>query len=71
MAGNVGASIKELASSSGRSEPEFSIPAQLRQAFMEVPCKDRLVALAGVLRQVRVGGWRCNRSTQGVVGVLG
>lgn len=69
MAGDVGTSIKELASSSGRSEPEFSIPAQLRQAFMEVPCKDRLVALAGVLRQVR-SGWRCERSTQGVVGVF-
>ncbi|GAX79754.1 hypothetical protein CEUSTIGMA_g7195.t1 [Chlamydomonas eustigma] len=34
------------------SKPQaFSIPIQLRQTFVEVPCKDRLVGLAALLRQ--------------------
>ena len=34
---------------------EFTIPSQLQQAFIEVPSKDRLMALAGLLRQARGG----------------
>ncbi|KAG1671883.1 hypothetical protein FOA52_003450 [Chlamydomonas sp. UWO 241] len=35
----------------GHQPQQFSIPSQLRQAFVEVAAKDRLVALAGLLRQ--------------------
>jgi len=31
--------------------PAFTIPEQLRQSFLEVPCKQRLMALAGLVRQ--------------------
>ena len=51
----------EIADSGGRSDrqaaEEFTIPTQLRQAFFEVPSKDRLMALAGLLRQVNAGCW--------------
>lgn len=36
----------------GAPQSEFSIPSQLKQSFVEVQPKDRLVALAGILRQV-------------------
>ena len=35
----------------GERSLALSIPTQLKQSFMEVPCKDRLMALAGILRQ--------------------
>ena len=49
----------EVADGGGRSDrqvaEEFTIPTQLRQAFIEVPSKDRLMALVGLLRQVKAG----------------
>ena len=40
------------ASTSGHQEPTlFELPPQLRQLFIEVPCKGRLLALAALLQQ--------------------
>ncbi|KAJ9527066.1 hypothetical protein QJQ45_025227 [Haematococcus lacustris] len=51
-----------MTAGSGSSPPggleQFQLPSQLRQSFMEVEDKQRLVTLAGLLRQKLMGGGR-------------
>ncbi|KAL6759792.1 P-loop containing nucleoside triphosphate hydrolase protein [Haematococcus lacustris] len=51
-----------MTAGSGSSLPggleQFQLPSQLRQSFMEVEDKQRLVTLAGLLRQKLMGGGR-------------
>lgn len=50
-AGGAADAAAAAAAAQGRPAPEqFQIPPQLRQRFVEVPCKLRLVALAALLR---------------------
>lgn len=49
-AADAAAARGSAAARGGQALEQFEIPAQLRQRFVEVPCKLRLVALGALLR---------------------